>query len=936
MHIHRLLNPLNYEHEESVLGNEADERASLARAKRLGTLNGLKLVWKGYPLPSDDYLWDWYKVHRATPADAEVEAYMRAYKSAYAAGNGIPVKQAECLGRAHGLSAAWNEYTPQSDDYLRGWYRVNGATATDVEVEAYLSAYKSACVEHGGTLEEQAEVFYAMHERLPSMSAHVIIDDDNEIRDEVQEPLSLAELVSMHLSGLNDEPTLDIRDGLLTLARFESASLEERFAAAVYLYSNDADGFKSAAEEVLKGFISRRNLPPFEDIEEYVRGVLWNYEEFANELVAALPRVRDALKTGTSSRDDVILYEGRLSSAVNNKESQRENKRKRRIDQVYEESDSNNSNKKQRVGQRSVSVRGDNVQLSQEEKSVLSAGRKNGGKAARCGCRLKSEAELKAWYKKQHPNASDEALDAYVKSYIDAYEKSKGTPIEHAKRWGRKNGTNAVRQGLILKNEDELRAYYKDKHPEVNDDAVNAYAKSYRETYDAEKGTPMVQAERAGGYNGSEAARQAFTLKSEADLKAWYKKQHPDASNEAANAYAKSYTDAYNASKKTPIKQVERLGHRNGTLAARLATALKSEAKLKAWYKKQHPDASNEAANAYAKCYIDAYDASKSKEAPMEQAKLLGRQNGTNAARLGLMLKNEAELKAYYKNKHPEVNDDAVTAYAKSYCEAYDAEKGTPVVQAERAGTSNGGKAVRHGFTLKSKADLRASYKKQHPNASDEALDAYAKTYTEAYDASMPQENPIEQAKCSGRKNGTNVARQGQALKSEADLKAWYKKQHPDASDEAANAYAKAYIDSYDASMHQESLVKHAELLGRTNGSAAVRCGCRLKSEDALKTHYKNEHPDANDDDANAYANSYRETYDAEKGTPVVQAERLGHSYGNAAARKGNALKSEAKLKAWYKKKHPDANDDASNAYAKSYIEAYNTVKATPIQTSLK
>jgi hypothetical protein len=68
--IHGAPNALdNDEHVESVSSNVSDERVSLAQAKRLGTVNGLKLVGKGYSLPSDGYLSGWYRAHCPTATE---------------------------------------------------------------------------------------------------------------------------------------------------------------------------------------------------------------------------------------------------------------------------------------------------------------------------------------------------------------------------------------------------------------------------------------------------------------------------------------------------------------------------------------------------------------------------------------------------------------------------------------------------------------------------------------------------------------------------------------------------------------------------------------------------------------------------------------------------------------------------------------------------
>jgi hypothetical protein len=444
-----------------------------------------------------------------------------------------------------------------------------------------------------------------MHEASPLVSEHAVMDDSNQMNDEAQGPSSFANIVSIHLHRLSNGLTPETRKALLELAHAESAPIKERVAAAGLLYLNDEGTFEVEAEKVLKELISSKNLPPAEAIAEYVCSVLWNHWQFADELISQLQRVLAEFNTAMDRKDDAIISERIRSNAVDTRQSQPKNPRKRNVDQVIEESD---SNKEQRVASGSVSVCGNNVRLSQEEKSVLSAGRKKGTMDGKKSKSLNQD-DLRVFYlKTHHGKMNPSQFDLYLRGYKGTNKTANGCAAEiETARLGSNNGHSAARKGLTLKSEKELKIWYHDKHPEASDDAASAYAENYIKAYNELKSTPVGQAERSGRKNGTNAARQGSTLKSKEALKTAYKKEHPEASDDAANAYAESYLKVCYTEKGTSVEWAERLGRKNGANTARQGNALKSKEALKAAHKKEHPEASDAALDAYAKSYLKAY-----------------------------------------------------------------------------------------------------------------------------------------------------------------------------------------------------------------------------------------------------------------------------------------------------------------------------------------
>ena len=387
----------------------------------------------------------------------------------------------------------------------------------------------------------------------------------------------------------------------------------------------------------------------------------------------------------------------------------------------------------QRIDRRSAEVPADRVKLSKDEKKAFSAGSKKGTADGKKSITLDEEALKKAYLRTKLGKNNGEAFSVYLRGYRSSNGPARGharAPLEQAERAGNTNGANAARQGHELKSDEDLKASYKASHPGAGDEEVNAYVSAYKVSYERAKGTPLEQAERAGKTIGANAARQGHELKSDEDLKASYKASHPGAGDEKVNAYVSAYKVSYEGAKGTPLEQAECLGNRNGANAARQGVLLKSEEDLAAWYKKSHPGAGDEV-EAYVSAYKVSYEGAKG--TPLEQAERLGKVNGGSVARQGNELKSDEDLKASYKASHPGAGDEEVNAYVSAYKVSYDESKGTPLEQAERLGNRNGAQAARHEVLLKSEEDLAAWYNNSHTEASDSVAKAYAEAYVQAY-----------------------------------------------------------------------------------------------------------------------------------------------------------------------------------------------------------
>lgn len=480
--------------EGTFSSNDSNHKASLEQAKRLGTVNGLKLVWKGYPLPSDDYLRSWYKLKCPESTDEDVDAYMSAYKYAFTQNNQTPETQAKCLGRANGLNTAWNDGTPLLDDYLRGWYRANCAMATDEDVDAYVSAYNFAYIqnyaiaadedveahaENRETSEEPREVFDAIHEASPLMAWHETevndTEEDAEIVHEASVSLSSSDLISMHLSGLSNAFTPQTRAGLLSLGRSESAPIVERVIAAGLLYLSEEGAFNVAAKNVLKELVSSGNLPHAEYLVEYVRSVLCSHKQFADELIARLPGVLAELSAAISSDDDVILCEGKPPSPGDNGQNPSENPRKRKVGQVSEEPA---SSKEQRMVEGDVCVRGDHHDFIPMNTQVLLGqaecwGAEIAMNAGMRGSKILSDVDVTTLYKRCNPQATKAEVEGFLTSHKRAY----------AEGLGRYVGRNAAMLGLSILSDVDVAVLFTHYYPQASESEIQAFIKNLKTAY---------------------------------------------------------------------------------------------------------------------------------------------------------------------------------------------------------------------------------------------------------------------------------------------------------------------------------------------------------------------------------------------------------------------------------------------------------------------
>jgi len=390
---------------------------------------------------------------------------------------------------------------------------------------------------------------------------------------------------------------------------------------------------------------------------------------------------------------------------------------------------------RRRINEEGDAVHAGQRKLSKEERSVLSAGGKKGTLDGKQGKTLDEEALKNVYLKTKPGKDKPDLFPFYLKGYSTRNAPALGhqpTDLGQAERSGNKNGSNAAREGRILKSDVYLAEWYRGTHPGVSDDEVSMYVSSYKAGYETAKGTPLEQAERSGKVNGSNAARKGVTLKSDVDLAARYREAHPGVSDDEVSMYVGSYKAGYEAAQETPLEQAERLGNKNGSNAAREGFALRSDMDLAARYRETHPRVSDDEVSMYVSSYKAGYETAKG--TPLEQADRLGNKNGPNAARQGIALRSDVDLAAWYREAHPGVSDDEVSMYVNSYKAGYEAAKGTPLEQADRLGTKNGSRAAREGRILKSDVDLAARYRDTHPGVSDEVGQTYARVYKDSYE----------------------------------------------------------------------------------------------------------------------------------------------------------------------------------------------------------